>query len=99
MLRGLRASSPQVLYCPDSFGHPAALPTLAAGFGLPLIILWRGYGSSRWPAGDIARWRGPDGSAALLYHLPRAGYEFASSLPADPAANLYGAEGFVSFCL
>ena len=86
VLRGLRASSPQVLYCPDSFGHPAALPTLAAGFGLPVIILWRGYGSTRWPKGDIARWRAPDGSAALLYHLPRAGYEFASSLPADPAA-------------
>ena len=86
VLRGMRATSPQVLYCPDSFGHPAALPTLAAGFGLPLIILWRGYGSTRWPKGDIARWRGPDGSAALLYHLPRAGYEFASSLPVDPAA-------------
>ena len=86
VLRGMRASSPQVLYCPDSFGHPAALPTLAAGFGLPLVILWRGYGSSRWPAGDIARWRGPEGSAALLYHLPRAGYEFASSLPVGEAA-------------
>ena len=86
VLRAMRAASPQVLYCPDSFGHPAALPSLAAGFGLPLVILWRGYGSPRWPKGDIARWRGPDGSAALLYHLPRAGYEFASSLPVDAAA-------------
>ena len=86
VLRGLRATSPQVLYSPDAFGHPAALPTLAAGFGFPLVILWRGYGSSRWPAGDIVRWRGPDGSAVLLYHLPRAGYEFASSLPATPVA-------------
>src|SRR5205809_1140758 len=26
-LSRLRATSPPVLYCPDSFGHPAALPT------------------------------------------------------------------------
>jgi alpha-mannosidase len=86
ILRGMRAKSPQVLYSPDAFGHPAALPTLAAGFGFPLIILWRGYGSSRWPPGDIARWRGPDGSASLLYHLPRDGYGFASLLPVDAEA-------------
>jgi len=83
VLRAMRAESPPVLYSPDAFGHPAALPTLAAGFGFALIILWRGYGSSRWPAGDLARWRAPDGSAALLYHLPRDGYGFAASLPSD----------------
>ena len=86
VLRSLRATSPGVLYSPDAFGHPAILPTLAAGFGFPLIILWRGYGSARWPAGDVVRWRGPDGSGALLYHLPREGYGFASLLPADPQA-------------
>ena len=86
VLRGLRANAPAVLYSPDAFGHPAILPTIAAGFGYPLIILWRGYGSVRWPAGDIVRWRGPDGSGALLYHLPRNGYEFASSLPVEPGA-------------
>ena len=86
VLRSLRATSPGVLYSPDAFGHPAGLPTLAAGFGFPLIILWRGYGSSRWPAGDVVRWRGPDGSGALLYHLPREGYGFASLLPADAQA-------------
>ena len=86
VLRSLRAEAPDVLYSPDAFGHPAALPTLAAGFGFPLIILWRGYGSARWPAGDIVRWRGADGSGALLYHLPRDGYSFAASLPTEPAA-------------
>src|SRR5262249_32694528 len=30
-LARLGASSPPVLYCPDSFGHPAALPDLAVG--------------------------------------------------------------------
>src|SRR5262245_53917587 len=35
VLRELGAEAPPVLYCPDSFGHPAALPELARGFGLP----------------------------------------------------------------
>ena len=90
LLRALRASAPGVLYCPDSFGHPAILPTLASGFGFPVIVLWRGYGGgTRWPHGDVASWRAPDGSMALLYHLPRDGYGFAALLPAEPtrAAN------------
>lgn len=86
VLRRLGAEPPPVLYCPDSFGHPASLPTIAAGFGLPLIVLWRGYGSARYPAGDTATWMAPNGDEALLYHLPRDGYEFGSHLPADPAA-------------
>src|ERR687894_1149021 len=69
VLRGMRSSSPQVLYCPDSFGHPAALPTLAAGFGCAVIVLWRGYGGARWPQGDAVRWRAPSGDVAVLYHL------------------------------
>jgi len=82
-LQALGAAAPPVLYCPDTFGHPAALPALAVGFGLPLIILWRGYGGRRWPAGDAFRWRAPDGSHAVVFHLPPDGYEFASNLPAD----------------
>ncbi|HEU4787052.1 MAG TPA: hypothetical protein VFS57_06580, partial [Gemmatimonadaceae bacterium] len=86
VLRRLAAESPPVLYCPDSFGHPAALPVIAAGFGFPLIVLWRGYGSARFPSGDTAAWAAPNGDEALLYHLPREGYEFGSHLPGDPAA-------------
>ncbi len=85
-LARLGASAPPVLYCPDSFGHPAALPSLAAGFGLPMIIAWRGYGGRRWPAGDTVRWRASDGSEALLLHLSRDGYELASHLPVDDAS-------------
>src|SRR6185503_19858169 len=81
-LRALRAQAPPVLYCPDSFGHPAALPTLAAGFGLSLIILWRGFGGTRAQSGGTARWRAPDGATALLFHLPSDGYEYGSHLPA-----------------
>ena len=36
-LRALRADPPPVLYCPDAFGHPAALPALASGFGTKAI--------------------------------------------------------------
>lgn len=81
----LRGTSPPVLYCPDSFGHPAILPELAFGFGLDVVILWRGFGGSRAPAGDVVRWRGVSGSTVLVYHLPPDGYEFGSSLPTSPA--------------
>ena len=84
-LRGLRAAAPPLLYCPDSFGHPAALPSLAAGFGCSAIIVWRGYGSRRFPPGDAALWTAPGGEETLLFHLPHDGYEFGSHLPADPA--------------
>jgi alpha-mannosidase len=84
-VRALGGEPPPVLYCPDSFGHPAALPALAAGFGLGVVIVWRGYGGARWPAGDAARWRAPSGDAAVLFHLPPDGYEYGSSLPPDDA--------------
>ncbi|HEU5183287.1 MAG TPA: glycoside hydrolase family 38 C-terminal domain-containing protein [Gemmatimonadaceae bacterium] len=76
---------PRVLYCPDSFGHPADLPTLAAGFGFPLIILWRGLGGVAWPSGDAFRWRALDGASVLVHHLPPAGYEYGANLPTNEA--------------
>jgi mannosylglycerate hydrolase len=82
-LARLRAEPPAVLYSPDAFGHPAALPALAAGFGLFCAVIWRGYGGRRWPPGDLVRWRAPDGSEVLLYHLPPSGYEFGADLPSD----------------
>lgn len=83
VLRGFRATAPPVLYSPDSFGHPATLPALAAGFGYRTAIVWRGYGSRRFPPGDSVRWRAPSGDEVLLFHLPPDGYEFGSHLPAD----------------
>src|SRR5688572_22220357 len=74
-----------VLYCPDSFGHPADLPTLAVGFGFSLIILWRGLGGPAWPQGDAFRWRAPGGARVLVHHLPPAGYEYGANLPDDEA--------------
>ena len=83
VLRALRAQALPVLYCPDSFGHPAALPALAAGFGLPLIVLWRGFGGARAPGADAVQWRAPDGTTAVVFHLPPDGYEYGSHLPSD----------------
>jgi alpha-mannosidase len=84
-LRRIGVEPPPVLYCPDSFGHPAALPSIAAGFGLPLIILWRGFGGARWPATDVVRWVSANREETVVYHLPRDGYEFGSHLPLDAA--------------
>ena len=87
-LEALGVESPAVLYCPDSFGHPAALPELAQGFGKPMVILWRGFGSSRWPRGNAFRWRSAGGAMAYVYPLTRSGYELGASLPvASDAAH------------
>jgi len=75
------ASAPPVCYVPDAFGHTAALPALAAGFGLTASVLWRGYGGARWPEGDTVRWRAPNGDGLLVWHLPPDGYEYGSALP------------------
>ena len=84
-VRRLRGTPPSVLYCPDSFGHPAVLPDIAAGFGVQAIVLWRGLGGDRAPAADVVRWRGAAGNSALVYHLPPDGYEFGSALPIESA--------------
>lgn len=84
-IRRLGGEPPAVMYCPDSFGHPAILPDLAVGFGYPLIVLWRGFGGRRAPGTDVVRWLGPCGGSAIVYHLPPDGYEFGSDLPTDAA--------------
>jgi len=87
-LRSLRAESPPVLYCPDSFGHPASVPELARGFDKALVIVWRGFGGARAPTGNAFWWSAPSGERVILYHLTRSGYELGSSLPADAASAL-----------
>lgn len=87
-LQRLGAEPLSVLYCPDSFGHPAALPELARGFDKPLVVLWRGLGGSRAPAGDVFTWRAASGERVLVYHLARSGYELGANLPADAGEAL-----------
>ena len=81
VLRQLDALPPRVAYCPDSFGHPAAMPMVAAEFGLPVAVVWRGVGGHTHPRTDLFRWQSPNGSTVLAHHLPPDGYEFGSALP------------------
>jgi alpha-mannosidase len=73
-----------IAYLPDSFGHIAQLPQIAAGFGMEAICLWRGVGSS---APAEFRWAAPDGTQRLVLYL-RNSYSNGAWLGA-------GEEGFV----
>lgn len=86
LLGELGAQSPPVAYCPDSFGHPAALPTIAAGFGLDVGMVWRGLRGDAHPQTDTMWWEAPDGTTLLTWHFPKDGYEFGSALPIERAA-------------
>lgn len=70
-----------VLYSPDAFGHPGALPTLAREFGIKFGVLWRGLGGEQGQEHDFFRWRGTDGREILVWHLPPEGYEIGAALP------------------
>ena len=85
-VRELGGMPPDVLYSPDAFGHSAAGPVLADGFGLRIAIVWRGFGGPVHPQSTIARWTHPSGANVVLYHLPRDGYEVGSSLPVADSA-------------
>ena len=72
----------RVGYVPDSFGHPAQLPQLLAGFGITSFVHWRGNGNEIDHLGTAYRWLAPDGSAVTATLL-RDGYFDAACLPAD----------------
>jgi mannosylglycerate hydrolase len=71
-----------VAYTPDSFGHPAQLPQIFAGFGLGPFIYWRGNGNEIAELPAEYRWIAPDGSHVDACHLGR-GYFNANGLPRD----------------
>ena len=73
----------RVGYVPDSFGHPAQLPQILAGFGIATFVHWRGDGSAIDALGATYRWEAPDGSAVEATLL-REGYFNAACLPGDP---------------
>lgn len=71
-------------YLPDSFGHPASLPTLLQGVGLSHAVVWRGRGAQgRSPWFD---WQAPDGSQVRVYQLPE-GYFQTPLHPQEPQEN------------
>jgi alpha-mannosidase len=70
-------------YLPDSFGHPAQIPQLLAGFGIGSMIFSRGLGDELDEVGVVFRWRAPDGSSVLAFQqLPEYG-NFAAVWDAD----------------
>ena len=72
----------RVAYTPDSFGHPAQLPQIFAGFALEPFVYWRGNGDEIDTLPAEFLWEAPDGSAILAHQL-HEGYFAASGLPAD----------------
>jgi alpha-mannosidase len=74
-----------VLYSPDAFGHPAALPELGLEFGLVGAAAWRGVHPRVTGERDLAWWESPSGGRLLVYHLPATGYEIGSNLLVPPA--------------
>lgn len=71
-------------YMPDSFGHPAQIPQLLAGFGIGNFIFSRGLGDQLDEVGVVFRWRAPDGSKVLAFQqLPNYGNFGALNGPDD----------------
>lgn len=75
----------RVAYVPDSFGHPAQLPQLFAGFGLGTFVYSRGDGEGTADLPAEYTWVAPDGSRVLAHDLP-LGYLGAAALDDDPDA-------------
>jgi alpha-mannosidase len=84
----------RVAYTPDSFGHPAQLPQLFAGFGLDPFVYWRGNGAELDELGPLYRWVAPDGSGVTAYHLG-CGYFAVACLDRDPEVAARGVAGVV----
>lgn len=80
----------RVAYTPDSFGHPAQLPQIFAGFGLDPFVYWRGNGNELDRLGPLYRWVAPDGvTAVTAYHLG-CGYFAVACLDPDPEVAARG---------
>jgi alpha-mannosidase len=57
-------------YEPDSFGHPAQLPQLLAGFGLGTFLFSRGLGDEIDEVGVVFRWRAAGAEVVACQMLP-----------------------------
>ena len=73
-------------YEPDSFGHPAQLPQILAGFGLQTFLFSRGMGDEIDDVGTVFRWRAAGAEVVAMQFLPH--YDnFARLTTADEAAE------------
>ena len=57
-------------YAPDSFGHPAQLPQLLAGFGFETFLFSRGLGDEVDELGVVFRWRAGEAEVTACQMLP-----------------------------
>jgi alpha-mannosidase len=57
-------------YLPDSFGHPAQLPQILAGFGIRTFLFSRGLGDELDDIGVVFRWRAGPAEVVACQMLP-----------------------------
>jgi alpha-mannosidase len=57
-------------YLPDSFGHPAQLPQILAGFGIRTFLFSRGMGDEIEDVGVVFRWRAGPAEVVACQMLP-----------------------------
>ena len=57
-------------YLPDSFGHPAQLPQILAGFGVHTFLFSRGMGDEVDDVGVVFRWRAGPAEVVACQMLP-----------------------------
>ncbi len=57
-------------YMPDSFGHPAQLPQILAGFGIRTFLFSRGMGDQLDDVGVVFRWRAGASDVVACQMLP-----------------------------
>jgi alpha-mannosidase len=57
-------------YLPDSFGHPAQLPQILAGFGIRSFLFSRGLGDEIDDVGVVFRWRAGPAEVVASQMLP-----------------------------
>ncbi|HEU5476440.1 MAG TPA: glycosyl hydrolase-related protein [Gaiellaceae bacterium] len=57
-------------YLPDSFGHPAQLPQILAGFGIHTFLFSRGLGDELDDVGVVFRWRAGAAEVVACQMLP-----------------------------
>jgi alpha-mannosidase len=57
-------------YLPDSFGHPAQLPQVLAGFGIRTLLFSRGMGDELDDVGVVFRWRAGAAEVVACQMLP-----------------------------
>ena len=76
-----RGLSTQVFFLPDSFGFPATLPKILAGFGIRFFATYKlNWNDTNEPRYNAFLWRSPGGYEVLAYLLPGSYSDYLSSI-------------------